>query len=250
MSSLGLPNGRFRGITVEASKRFLGNTIRPLTGNKITVEGNLCIEGNMELDGLSLSATDTSLGEGTPEAAALRTTAVGAEAGKNLTTGERNVLLGGSSGISLTTGGFNTLVGENAGATVLDGNNNVFVGRGAGFAIPTNTSQSTFIGAEAGGFNTGDNCVLIGFRAGIGNSDDNKLIIANNVSSELITGSFSAETVELNGETTIGIVNNASTTVHNIYGNTNVGSVAVPGNSDAQLTVNVNGATYYIPLFS
>lgn len=241
--SSGLANGRFRGITVEAGKRFLGNKIRPLTGNKITVEGNLCIEGNMELDGLSLNDTDTSVGKGTPEASTLRTTAVGADAGNNLTTGQRNVLLGGSSGISLTTGGFNTLVGENAGATITNGNNNVFVGRGTGFAVPTNTNESTFIGAEAGGFNTGNNCVLIGFRAGIGNTDDNKLIIANSVSNELITGDFSAETIGLNGSVSLGKNDNSSVV------NFNRAVLGAAGASAGYIDIEVAGFPYKLQVF-
>jgi len=85
MSSLNLANSRFRGITVQASKRFIGDRIRPFNGDTIIVEGNIAVDGNIEMDGLSLSATDTSLGKETPEASTQQTTAIGAGAGKNLT---------------------------------------------------------------------------------------------------------------------------------------------------------------------
>ena len=113
-----------------------------------------------------------------------------------------------------------------------------------------NKSNSAISGISSlSGFNnTGDFSVLIGYGAGFNNVADNKLIIGNSSASELITGDFAAETIGLNGETTIGIVDNSSTTVHKIYGAKIVGDYD-PVYTE-RLEIEVNGATRYIPLFS
>lgn len=153
-------------------------------------------------------------------------------------------MVGNNSGVSLTDGSANTFVGEFSGATVTDGDNNVFIGRSAGFNIPTNTIESTFIGAQSGAFNTGNNCVFVGYRAGIANTDDNKLIIGNSSSSELIKGDFSAENVELNGDVSLGKSDNSSVV------NFNRSIIGSAGASAGYIDIEVAGVSYKLQIYS
>ena len=274
MSSLRLANSRFRGITVEASKRFVGDRICPLTGDTITIEGNLSVNGslngNIEIDGLSLSSTGTSLGENTPEATTLRNTLIGARAGENIITDD-NTALGFLSGTN-STGGFNVIVGAFSG-TNNTGSNSTMVGNSAGggntgsFSTMVGASSgadntgslstmiglnsgrnnsgdnSTILGTQAGFNNQGNDSVLIGYEAGYSNTDDNKLIIGNSSTSELIAGDFSAETIELNGSVSLGKNDNSSVV------NFNRAVLGAAGASAGYIDIEVAGVPYKLQVF-
>lgn len=216
-------------------------------------------------------------------------TYVGREAGEANTTGSGNTFLGATAGKLNTTGGDNTFLGQQAGDSNTVGNNNVFIGTGcfdanvdgsdnvglgfiAGFTN-TDGGGNVYIGSQSGfGIANGNNnvcvglfagrdasdttsgCVLLGTSAGQNNTISNRLMIDNsNTNEPLIDGSFSSDTLQINGAVTLGQTGN-TTNVHAVNGDVDGagaagGGGAVPATVEEYLVVTINGNTRRIPLF-
>ena len=138
------------------------------------------------------------------------------------TTGFANVGIGDSSLLSNTTGNFNTGIGNGALQANTTGYSNIGIGGGSAVynttgyqntvignsALLNNTTgnNNTVIGKDALLSNvTGSGNVAIGYRAGYSETGSNKLYIANNDTTSLIVGDFSANTVTINGNLTATI---------------------------------------------
>jgi len=93
-----------------------------------------------------------------------RNTAVGYNAGSEVTTGTDNTLIGHETGNALTTGYHNTALGHDALGATDDGINNVAIGMEA-MASGNAGSNNTVVGKGAGALMTGANNVALGDRA-------------------------------------------------------------------------------------
>ena len=131
-------------------------------------------------------------------------TAVGHEAGCNTTTGDRNVFIGDVTGLCVTTENNNTLIGNCSGYKI-ESSDNTSVGKDALRGDGDITGgTNTAIGARAGECLTGASAgnVYIGFRAGpaTGTTESNQLYINNAAgTSPLIKGDFSTCQVSFKG---------------------------------------------------
>lgn len=139
---------------------------------------------------------------------ATHSTFIGNEAGKNVN-GDDNVCIGDRTGYNqyLTNNEFyaTTIIGIDAGRNLV-GNENTIIGNAAGFSAGGSSSgnNNVFIGAYAGGgaytSRLGNNNVCIGYNAGAGATGNDQLFIANNSTTTLIYGDFSAEEVFIDGD--------------------------------------------------
>lgn len=159
---------------------------------------------------------DAGLGSGT----GTHNVGIGWDTFKSIDSGGYNVGIGGAALGTLTSGSYNIAIGYGAIADAAASVNNTAIGystlAGIGpggvsdnnvavgsyiFPLGASGSNNTFIGAYI--LNTatsGSGNVLIGYGAGTGlNSLNNKLIIANSPSDNLIEGDFSAKTVTIAG---------------------------------------------------
>lgn len=141
---------------------------------------------------------------------------IGSSAGRDCLTTANSIFIGTRSGLNCgayygntfvgdrtasmgSAGDNNTLLGSAAGYSI-SGNENVMLGANAGIAS-TSGSTNTFVGYNSGHDNTsGSGNVFIGAYAGYTETGSNKLHIANNSSTSLITGDFLAEEVTINGD--------------------------------------------------
>ena len=185
-------------------------------------------------------------------------TALGYNAGLDITSGSKNVVLGYTAGRDITTasgniaignvlnnsagvtGGYSVAIGENCGEKLTTGNNNVFIGTNAGEKIttglsnvfigdncgsgPATVTENTFVGRQAGSGNTGSRGVCLGGQAGTSVSGNYNTII----------GYQAAYNVSLSGTNNIilGYGADASTTsVSNeiTLGDANITSLRIPG---------------------
>ena len=131
-----------------------------------------------------------------------RNTYVGASAGRHNEDGVENVYLGteAGGGFENLTGSRNVYTGYQSGRKN-QGNDNVYVGHYTGLGDPVfPRHRNVLLGALAGQFMSGNNNVFIGYGAGQTTSGDNKLIIGNSPSSELIYGEFNTPRVRINGQ--------------------------------------------------
>ena len=222
--------------------------------------------GASEIDDLSDAVTNSSgvtIGLGTgalsnDDGSTNNNTAIGYNAGLDITSGANNVCLGYTAGRDITTaggniaignvlnnsagvtGGKNVAIGDNCGEKLTTGNNNVFIGTNAGEKIttglsnvfigdncgsgPTTVTENTFVGRQAGSGNTGSRGVCLGGQAGTSVSGDYNTII----------GYQAAYNVSLSGTNNIilGYGADASTTsVSNeiTLGDANITSLRIPG---------------------
>lgn len=147
----------------------------------------------------ALEANTTGLGN----------TAAGTAALYKNTEGKENTAVGYAAGNANTTGDYNTYVGQAAGNLGKTSKNNVAIGRlaltaataaeatvavgvEAGYENKTG-KQNTLVGHAAGKAVTGSANVFIGYAAGFSEGAvSNKLIIANNTETAIITGVMSA----------------------------------------------------------
>ena len=130
-------------------------------------------------------------------------TAVGHEAGCGITTGDRNVTIGDTAGLCLTTENSNTTIGNCSGYN-LKSSNNTSVGKDAlrGNADITggsNTAIGTLAGECISGNSSGN--VYVGYKAGpsTGTTETNQLYINNTSGTPLIKGDFSTSQVAFSG---------------------------------------------------
>lgn len=94
-------------------------------------------------------------------------TAIGYQAGDNITSGGYNCLLGYFAGSGLTSGSGNVCVGERTGFTSTTTANSVLVGHEAGYS--NNVAESVFVGVSAGKYNsTGTRNTYVGSYSGSG----------------------------------------------------------------------------------
>jgi len=147
---------------------------------------------------------------------------IGVQTGYSNTSGSQNIFFGNASGYSNTSGGSNVFLGTESGTKNTIGTGNVFVGRASGWrhisgdnniyiglsaAQQEQTGQNnTIIGARAGEFTnnrTGD--VFIGYKAGSSESYDNRLIIANTDTKNLVYGDFANDWVIVNNKLGINV---------------------------------------------
>lgn len=130
-------------------------------------------------------------------------TAVGHEAGCNNTTGIKNVAIGDVSLLCTTTASHNTAVGNCSGYR-LEGSDNTAIGRDAlrgngDITGGTNTALGSLAGSCISGDSDGN--VYIGYKAGpsTGTVESNQLYINNNSGTPLIKGNFSTSQVSFAG---------------------------------------------------
>jgi len=114
-------------------------------------------------------------------------TAVGHQAGLDLTSGERNNFFGWQSGYNITSGSYNTFYGNQSGNLASTGSNNTFIGHNSGFLVTTG-SNNTFVGYNTEGDNTSSNSIAIGYDVEITGS--NKIAIGNSSNTELKANNY------------------------------------------------------------
>ncbi|NSW44831.1 MAG: hypothetical protein HPY79_03260, partial [Bacteroidales bacterium] len=126
--------------------------------------------------------------------------------------GNYNIFLGNWAGKSNKTGFCNIFMGDNAGSTNISGYHNIYIGRGSdgdstsidntyiGSYTEMKGSANTIIGSMAGTQSIGNNNVLIGYRAGWGIHQNNKLFIENSLDTlkPLINGDFATNKFAIN----------------------------------------------------
>lgn len=173
--------------------KFIGNT--SVTG----------LGGNIGIGVNNLSEQTTGYGN----------IAIGYQAGDKTKSGNNNVYIGKMAGLCNLNGDYNIYIGSEAGVQDTTGKWNVFIGGGAGNANKNginNTylgtdaglialgSENTFLGSEAGAAITdGTGNIFIGYKAGATETSiNNKLIIANKETSNLIEGDFNTNKVMIN----------------------------------------------------
>ena len=173
---------------------------------------------------------------------------VGREAGgASIATAAFNSLVGSRAGEDITSGGFNTTLGYQTGQNLTTGASNIFVGHRAGERFTTGESN-IIIGTMAGSFPVDPSVsgnVLIGNGVGQTTSTSNELMIDNaDISTPLIHGDFSADTLTINGETTLG--QGGSTPVHRL--NTDTAGTSTEAGV-TYLRININGTIKRMALF-
>ena len=269
-------DGRFSGPVIETSGNLvaLGQNISKNGGITSTVIGN---NAGTNLDSSSFANTFIGTASGNSTTTGNNNTFVGDDTGALTTTANNNTFVGSKSGSNNTIGTLNTFVGEGAGENNTTANDNTFIGSKSGSNNTIGTSN-TFVGVNSGsnnvdgiqnvylgssssasnngsanvvlGHNAGQNmnaqngCVLLGYNAGQNNTQNDRLMIDNtNTNSPLIDGDFSVDTLQINGETTLGETGN-TTNVHAINGSVDPSA----GTVNQYLIVSVNGTQFKIPL--
>lgn len=121
--------------------------------------------------------------------------AVGTNAGISMFNTSDSVVIGDSAGQSLSSATGMVFVGTNAGQNTTQAECDIFIGRNAGFNNTTGCNN-VFMGCDAGYINTtGTGNVFLGYNAGSNvayATSNNHLLIANNATSNLITGDFAS----------------------------------------------------------
>jgi hypothetical protein len=114
--------------------------------------------------------------------------------------GIQNVAIGKSALVSNTANG-NTGIGYSTLSANTTGTQNIALGAAA---LNSNISGSsnTAVGVDAGQASLGSGNVFVGYRAGYSETGSNKLYIANNSTTSLIVGDFSANTLTVNAAVT------------------------------------------------
>lgn len=217
------------------SNLYVSNTVFTDSIKPRTPNGTVNIDGlNVEVD--CIQCTDVN-------------TFVGDNVGNNtLTTSSFNTFVGGSSGRSLVDGNRNTTLGFNTGRDLTTASSNVFIGHRAGEKITTGTSN-VIIGSQAG-FTPRDTTVsgnvLIGASVGDVNLDANDQLMIDNTSTfnPLIHGDFAADTLTINGTTTIG--QSDTKNVHSL--NSAIAATATE-TGKGYIRINLNDTIVRIPYF-
>ena len=169
-------------------------------------------------------------------------TFIGSYAGRNNNSGKENTYVGRSAGVgifsldtsasmntfvgyyaalNIVSGEYNTVLGHRAGYSLDTGSTNTLIGASAGY-LTTTGQANTYLGTSAGYYSNGSHNVFLGYRAGVNEESDNKLIIANDSTSfPLVYGDFSDDYFSVNGSLVVngvaGELNPVSSLV-TIYG--------------------------------
>ena len=235
-------DGRFSGPVIETSGNLvaLGQNISKNGGITSTVIGN---NAGTNLDSSSFANTFIGTASGNSTTTGNNNTFVGDDTGALTTTANNNTFVGSKSGSNNTIGTSNTFVGVNSGSNNVDGIQNVYLGSSS--SASNNGSANVVLGHNAGqNMNAQNGCVLLGYNAGQNNTQNDRLMIDNtNTNSPLIDGDFSVDTLQINGETTLGETGN-TTNVHAINGSVDPSA----GTVNQYLIVSVNGTQFKIPL--
>jgi hypothetical protein len=142
-------------------------------------------------------------------------TAIGFEAGKNLTTGIRNMLLGSNAGSAMTTGGSTVAIGATALLLSTSASEVVAIGRAA-MEQGLSGDRNTAIGNAALYKNDGGNDnTAIGYRAGWANNANNNTTGSNNsfIGNEALGASATASNVITLGNSSIATIRAQVTTI-------------------------------------
>jgi len=190
----------------------LNTLVGSLAGDALTVGNSNVAVGTLALTTDTKGDQSVAIGNNALSAQNFTTSvdaynvAVGAEAGNDITTGQRNVIMGGRAGHKLTDCSHNTGIGDQALTTDTLGAKSTAVGSGAlatqNFTTATNSfntavgyyagvatttgTQNTILGGLSGvALTTGTNNVLIGYSAGSSSSVDlttgsNNIVIGGN----------------------------------------------------------------------
>ena len=130
--------------------------------------------------------------------------ALGYLALRDLTSGYSNTAIGTSSAVNLMDGTGNTFLGRWSGRNLQAGSNNIFIGAYAGIGLSSYSYGNTIIGFNSGYISppvfSQQYAVKIGFDAGVNDSTDFVLHIANNDTNSLIYGEFDNKRVGINGD--------------------------------------------------
>mgnify|MGYP000182646132 CR=1 FL=1 len=141
------------------------------TGEKNIAIGFEALKTATELDD-NVAIGYRALQDASGSAGSTSNIAIGALAGKDITSGKFNVLVGRSAGDQQTTADANTYMGYFAGYSTISGSENVFIGRQAGYEFRNaNSPYNVYIGSFTGYHNrTGRYNTYIGGSAGFGAS--------------------------------------------------------------------------------
>lgn len=185
------------GIEVESRDVLIEGKINIDAGNGNTHIGNFA--------GISDTADgNTFLGSGAgfSSSTGSSNTFIGANAGSNNTSGALNTFIGTSTGGKNSLGERNVYIGEGASASN-EGSSNVIIGFRAGLPQSQEDvfyNSNVFIGSSSGGNNNGNNNIFLGYRAGHNADGSNLLFIENSDSNDpLIYGEFNNDLVKING---------------------------------------------------
>ena len=174
-----------------------------------------------------------------------RNTAVGMQAGQQISTGEQNTFIGVNSGWVTTTGNKNTFLGAGSGEDNTDGGFNTYLGHDAGFAGTSGNLRNVAVGwlALPGIFTNLTETVAVGYDAGI-----NVVGGTDNVFVGSLTGNHATQKTNPTNQILIGadtysptdntmMLGNPSITVTHIRG-ANPGTIdSVYGQTDGRLTM-------------
>jgi len=198
------------------------------TARYFTVSGVQGMVIDQNLTALGRSAGNAIIAS---NGSAVRTVLIGADAGKNITTGQANVIVG-VAGVGLTTGNDNSLVGDLSGYNINSGGSNSIFGAQSGRFL-TGGARNLILGAFSGRtladgstqFTSGTNNTIVGgnirmFTA----SDTNSIVIGYDARG-------------LGSNTTV--IGNSSTTFTSIP----AGNVGVGTTTNAGFKLDVNGTT-------
>ena len=196
--------------TALGNKALLSNTIgsanvaigvNALTDN---TEGSLNIAiGYDALANNTVGGGNTSIGAYTlsTNTTGENNTAVGIGALLSNTSGSFNFALGNDSLHNNTSGAYNTAIGINAAYANTTGQDNIGIGKSA-LAGNLTGNSNVAMGTSAGAAALGSGNVFVGYSAGSTYTGSNKLYIANNSTTSLIVGDFSAQTLIIDGAVT------------------------------------------------
>ena len=196
--------------TALGNKALLSNTIgsanvaigvNALTDN---TEGSLNIAiGYDALANNTVGGGNTSIGAYTlsTNTTGENNTAVGIGALLSNTSGSFNFALGNDSLHNNTSGAYNTAIGINAAYANTTGQDNIGIGKSA-LAGNLTGNSNVAMGTSAGAAALGTGNVFVGYSAGSTYTGSNKLYIANNSTTSLIVGDFSAQTLIIDGAVT------------------------------------------------
>ena len=233
-----------RSITIGVGNTFIGGG----SGFNLTTGNDNVLNGAGAGFNLTTGSQNVMLGTGAGYSATIgiENTLVGNNAGSSTTTASNNTIMGFDSGNNITTGSFNTILGQRSALSLSTGGANTTIGSQAGAGLSTG-AFNTVLGYQAGRVMTGtlNGCVLLGNQAGENNTVANRLMIDNsNTDEPLIDGDFVGDTLQINGQVTLGT--DSTTPTHKING-------LVDGNGNNitdYLVVEINGlGVRRIPLY-
>jgi hypothetical protein len=214
--------------------------------------------------GIGYQALNTSLSGNT-------NVAVGYQALKTLSGGYYNVALGQAALGQATDSnysigiGYAALYNYSGSGSGASGQHNIAIGREAGYQIQT-ADDNILIGYRAGYGNTGANYnnniavgheagysisagsahnIFLGYQAGYSETGSGKLYISSSAVNPLIFGDFQAKTLQINGTVKVGVSTGTFTIMGSTAANTNCGVV---GSYCGELRMN-DGSIHYFSIY-